>query len=113
MGDRHGNPGQPNDEVAAVDSQLEPLGYEQITDVSSATGLTVPAGSTHALIQPVTQNVRWRDDGTNPTASVGMQIAAGNDMWYSGDLDAIKFFEETASAELNVSYYRSAGDAGP
>ena len=43
------------------------LGYQQITSLSSATGLTVPQGATLALIVPETQNVRWRDDGTNPT----------------------------------------------
>lgn len=81
------------------------LGYQQITSLSSATGLTVPQGATLALIVPETQNVRWRDDGTNPTASVGMPIFVGASLSYDGDFNKIKFIEETASAKLNISYY--------
>lgn len=81
------------------------LGYQQITSLSSATGLTIPQGTTMALIVAETQGVRWRDDGTDPTASVGMPIAAGAYLNYDGDLNRVKFIEQTASAKLNVSYY--------
>lgn len=89
------------------------LGYQQITDLSSAVGLTVPTlapdGSyqkpTFALIISETQGVRWRDDGTSPTASVGMPLAAGVPLQYDGDLNKIKFIQQTASAKLNIIYY--------
>ena len=81
------------------------LGYQQITSLSSATGLTPPQGATLALIVPESQNVRWRDDGTDPTASVGMPVFVGASLSYDGDFNTIKFIEETASAKLNVSYY--------
>jgi hypothetical protein len=81
------------------------LGYQQITSLSSATGLTVPAGATRALIAPLTKDIRWRDDGTNPTASVGMPVSAGTYLSYDGDLQNIKFIETSASAELNITYY--------
>jgi hypothetical protein len=81
------------------------LGYQQITSLSSATGLTIPLGTTLALIVPETQNVRWRDDGTNPTASVGMPIFVGASLSYDGDLNRIKFIESTAGATLNICYY--------
>lgn len=81
------------------------LGYQQITSLSSAAGLTVPQGATLALIVPETQNVRWRDDGTDPTASVGMPIFVGASLSYDGDFNKIKFIEESASAKLNISYY--------
>lgn len=82
------------------------LGYQQYETISSATGLTnIPKGATMALIVAETQGVRWRDDGTNPTASVGMPIAAGAYLNYDGDLNRVKFIEQTASAKLNVSYY--------
>jgi len=73
--------------------------------LSSAQSLTVPTGATLALIVPETQNVRWRDDGTAPTASVGMPIFVGASLSYDGDLNRIRFIEETASAKLNISYY--------
>lgn len=82
-----------------------PLGYQQITSLSSATALTVPAGAKRALIRPEAQAVRWRDDGTAPTASVGMGIAVDETLPYTGDLKALRFIEVTASAKLNVSYY--------
>lgn len=89
------------------------IGYQQITDLSSAVGLTVPTtdknGSkqqpTFALIVAETQAVRWRDDGTSPTASVGMPLAVGVPLQYDGDLTNIKFIQQTASAKLNISYY--------
>ena len=89
------------------------MGYQQITDLSSAVGLTVPVlapdGSnqkpTFALIICETQGIRWRDDGTSPSASVGMILAAGVPLQYDGDLNKIKFIEQAASAKLNVSYY--------
>jgi hypothetical protein len=81
------------------------LGYQQITSLSSAASLTPPQGATLALIVPETQNVRWRDDGTNPTASVGMPIFVGASLSYDGDFNKIRFIETTASAKLNVSYY--------
>lgn len=81
-----------------------PLGYVQITSLSSAVGLTSQLGQ-RVLIQVETQAVRWRDDGTAPTATVGMRIAAGGELDYDGDLSKIKLIEELASATLNVSYY--------
>ena len=81
------------------------LGYQQITSLSASTALTVPVGATMALIVAETQAVRWRDDGTAPTASVGMPLAVGTSLSYDGDLRAIRFIQQTASAVLNVSYY--------
>ena len=84
---------------------LRPLGYQQITNVSSAVGLTVPPHATLALISPETQSVRWRDDGTNPTTTVGTVLNAGDYMFYTGYLENIKFIEITTSASLNINYY--------
>lgn len=89
------------------------LGYQQITSLSSATGLTVPSTDlnglacrpTIAIITAESQAVRWRDDDVNPTASVGMPLASGATLQYDGDLSKIKFIEQTASAKLNVTYY--------
>lgn len=81
------------------------LGYEQVTGMTSAKTLTPPSGATHALIQTESQNVRWRDDGTSPTASVGVQLEAGKDFWYTGKLSVLEFIQEAATAKLNVSYY--------
>ncbi|MHC4988082.1 MAG: hypothetical protein ACYTFX_06250 [Planctomycetota bacterium] len=92
--------------VNVLPGKLRPLGYGQDTTVSAASALpSIPAGARLALIQALTQNVRWRDDGTDPTAAIGYQLAAGSELAYTGNLDAIKFIEEAASAEINVCYY--------
>ena len=85
---------------------LKAKGYQQITSLSSATALTVPAGTSVAVIQVQTQNVRWRDDGTDPTTTVGMLLLAGQTLeYFAADVAVVKFIEVTASAALNVSYY--------
>ena len=89
------------------------LGYQQITGLSTVQTLTVPNRDAQgmsvkpslALITPLTQTVRWRDDGVAPTASVGMPLLAGVTLQYDGDMTRIQFIEATASAELNISYY--------
>jgi hypothetical protein len=92
-------------EFLTAPAGLTPLGYQQITSLSAAAALTVPAGATAALISAESQGMRWRDDGTNPTASVGMPIAAGESIFFTGSLSAFKAIEQTASAKLNVNYY--------
>jgi hypothetical protein len=58
-----------------------------------------------AIIVAETQAVRWRDDGTAPTASVGMPLPVLTEFLYDGDLTNIRFIQQTASAVLNISYY--------
>ena len=89
-----------------MDPAMKQLGYQQITSLSSATALTIPAGCALAIVIPQTQAVRWRDDGTNPTGSVGYPLAVGQELYYdSASLPALKFIEQTASAAINVCYY--------
>lgn len=87
-----------------ADATITPLAYHQITSLAAATGISGGAGRV-ALIQALDQNVRWRDDGVDPTGTVGMRLAAGETMFYVGDLKKIKFIEEAASAEINLSVY--------
>ena len=102
--------------LPVVDANWTPVEYAQATNLTAARnmwgaagdvfGATEPAGSpTLALIQALTQNVRWRDDGTSPTSTVGMQLAAGDQFLYTGDLSTIEFIEESATAELNVTLF--------
>lgn len=89
-----------------------PLGYQQIsaTTLAAATALTVPAGANFALIRVEAANVRWRDDGTAPTATVGMLLLDTDaPLEYSGELSAITFILAASSPILNVAYYRIDG----
>jgi hypothetical protein len=87
-----------------TDAISTPQGYHQITDLSAVVGIHAKNGR-FALIQAWGQNVRWRDDGEDPAADVGMILPAGQTMPYYGNLKAIRLIETTASAELNVSVY--------
>ena len=91
-----------------------PCGYQQITAVSASVGLTVPNATntpnqqqrpTRCIITAEAQAVRWRDDGVAPTAAVGYPLAAGSELKYDGDMNAIRFIEQVASAKLNVAYF--------
>ena len=100
---------------------LQPMGFEQLTGINAATALASPAGSLWSATAGVPgtkarlaifcvegANVRWRDDGTAPTTSVGMRILKDTDMLYVGDLKAIRFIDEAGggAAKVNVSYYK-------
>jgi hypothetical protein len=93
-------------------SSKEPVGYQQLTVSSTAVGLTVPieggVAANLALIRVATAAVRWRDDGTNPTASVGMPLAVDDTLVYDGQLVAAKFIrKDAADATLDIAYYRA------
>lgn len=84
---------------------LTPLGFEQIASLSASAALTVPIGATLAVVQAESADVRWRDDGTAPTASVGMRLPADGERVFDANLSALRFIQATASAVINVSYY--------
>lgn len=83
------------------------LGYQQFAagSLAAATGLTVPAGAAFAIIIAEAQAVRWRDDGTDPTAAIGMPLAVGTTLVFEGQLARVKFIQQVAGAILNVTYY--------
>ena len=82
-----------------------PAGYQAIAP-TSATALTVPTGATHALIRTEVQDVRWTDDGTVPTTTVGMVLMIEDGaMWYSGNLSKLAFFEDASGALVKINYY--------
>ncbi len=81
--------------------------------IASATSLTVPATATTALIQAQGTNnssgvcLYWQDDGTDPTASAGQQLAAGGSMYYHVASLPIKLFAATgATCVATISYYK-------
>lgn len=89
--------------------------FETITVADTAIGFTAATITSasegemnFAFCGPLeTASVRWRDDGTAPTSSVGHLIEIGGVLEYDGDLSDIKFIRTGAqSASLPVSYYR-------
>lgn len=90
---------------SGFDNARNALGYEQLTGLTSAKALTGQAGARVALIEVEGADVRWRDDGTSPTASVGMVLLEDTGMVYVSDPSKLKFIEVSATAKVNVSYY--------
>lgn len=84
--------------------RIVPLGYQQITSLSTAQSLTVPSGATAAYIAPE-GSVRYRDDGAAPTAAVGMPLPSAG-LWYVGNLSAVQVIATTGSPTVDVLYYR-------
>lgn len=83
-----------------------PLGYQQITNLTTAQPLTIPATATFALVEAEGIDCRWRDDGVAPTGTVGMPLYAGPSQVFSGELATLQFIQTAAGAVLNVSYYK-------
>ncbi len=83
------------------------LGYQQIVGLAAATALTVPAGTVVALITTEAQAVRWRDDGTDPTAAIGYPLPTSAELQYTAvkSIANLKFIQQAATATLNIAYY--------
>ena len=87
-----------------------PKGYDQLTAGASAVGLDLPVGDTPqmALIRG-SAAFRWRDDGSDPSSSVGMLVQANEILLYDGKLQDIRFIRVSGDATLDVSYYNFGG----
>jgi hypothetical protein len=87
---------------------LKPNGQQYGVSVVAAASLTVPAGSVAALIVVNTQPVRFTNDGTTPTAAVGVLLKVGSQMFVNSPevLAALKFIETAATATIDVSYFK-------
>lgn len=88
---------------------VKPAGYQQLTVSTSAVGLTVPAGASRAVVIVEAQPIRYRDDKTDPTASVGMLCAAGLRFEIDSRQSMLAFKairQGGTDGVLNVSYYK-------
>lgn len=106
--------------VIAKSGPYIPLGYCQITSLGSAVALvtascstgSVPAGATITEICVETASVRYRDDGTAPTSSIGILVAPSsssipNCFAYAViPLTAMQLIAVTGSPVVDVSFYR-------
>jgi hypothetical protein len=104
-----------NPPVSIFSGTLTPLGYCQITATSSAVAVatancahgSVPTDATVADVIIETQGVRYRDDGTAPTTTVGMPLATGTEKIFAEqNFGAIQFIATTAGAIIDISFYQ-------
>jgi len=100
--------------MAAVHSAYRwtPLGYAQTSNLASAAsfaglGISVPTDTIMILISCEGGAIRWRDDGTAPTASVGMPLTDGQEFQYTVvDFSKINFIAQSGSPILNFGFYK-------
>ena len=93
--------------VAVAPYSYTALGCQQITSLSAAAPFaSIPTGAKLATVTPEVQPVRYRDDGTAPTASIGPLLYPGLVWSYSGPLASIQFIQTAASATIDVCFYK-------
>ena len=93
------------------------IGAENLTVTTAAVALTGVTGKQprHALIYVGTSPIRFRADGTAPTSTTGMYVAAGSyldwtnvDNDYLSMMNKVQFIRDAtagADATLAVGYY--------
>jgi hypothetical protein len=87
------------------DRKYTPLGYQALAP-TAATALTVPKGARFALIAIEVQDVRMTDDGSVPSDTLGLLLKTIDPpLFYSGNLSAIRFFNDTVGGLVKVLYY--------
>lgn len=99
-------------QVATPGLPLVALGYCQLTSIDTAAALSacsggIPSGANTVIFEPEAQAIRYRDDGTAPTASVGFPVAVGGSVLYSGAISKLQVISQTSGAKLNVLFYKS------
>lgn len=89
-----------------------PLGYQQLALTGTAQSLTMPnVGFVFEVdITVEVAAARWRDDGTAPTAAIGMlaPISSGSAPWvYRGNPRALQFILATGAVGtiVNCEFY--------
>lgn len=89
-----------------------PVGYCQLTSVDTAVLIStcsggIPAGANMMLMVAEAQAIRYRDDGTNPSTTVGMPLAVAATIFYEGTLSKVAVIGQTSGAKVNILFYRS------
>ena len=100
-------------------STSPPLGFAVVTVTTTATSINdllvtagglvdaVPEGAVMVMIQPRNGDVRYTDDGQNPTtggAGLGADVFDGAKDYYVGDLAALKLIA-SSSVPCTLSFY--------
>lgn len=69
---------------------------------------SIPTGAEFVMLRAETQDIRWRDDGTDPTASEGMLLKTTDAplVWH-GPLTTFLAIAATAGAVLRVNFYKA------
>lgn len=103
--------------VGTYPAERKPVGYRQLevgeeaVELADATG-GIPNSATRAVIWVETDSIRWRDDGEDPTSSVGMYVDKNlsfelHSAESIANFKAIKAGTGDSNAKINIAYYKS------
>jgi hypothetical protein len=88
------------------------LGHGKLTVGATALGLPALPDTDRirrVIIRTVNQPVNLRDDGTDPTGSTGLYLAAGDTIVHDGSrpdlIKLIRAADATADADVRVAFY--------
>lgn len=108
----------PQDNYAADRTQVtvtgtrRPLGCSQILNATLATATKivlptpVPGMSPgFAIVQVQGGNIRWKDDGVAPTATVGLTLVQGQELDYIGDATMLQMISSSGTPIVDVCVY--------
>lgn len=90
-----------------IQGKLIPLGFELVTSLTTVAALKPPQHARVAMLQASGDTILFRDDGIEPTTTVGMLLVENKILEYRGDLNALRFIEAAGggAGRLRVSYY--------
>ena len=84
------------------------LSYVQVAagGADAAYSVVPPDGAEYAEIAVSAQAVRWRADGTAPTAAIGMPVPVGQTVVFAlQQLSQLKIIAQVAGAALDITFY--------
>lgn len=93
--------------LAYAISKIKSLGYVQVVLDAAVHIPVIPDGATLALVRVEGQSIRYRDDGVDPTASVGMPLDPGEALSYDAEMAMIRVIAQADGAILNITFYGS------
>lgn len=74
--------------------------------IAKPAGVNISEQATHIQIQALTQNIRYRIDGGQASATVGFQLAVGAISLVPVPNDGVSVFEEAAGAIVQYQFVR-------
>ena len=88
-------------------ASLIPVDYHISDNIgTTVVTLTKPNDACFLKLQALTQNIRYRIDGEEPTATVGFQLAAGSDTLMPVNVNEINIIAEAAGGVYQAQWCR-------
>lgn len=95
----------------ASKKHLRYVQYNSLTaarTLATINGQAVPSTADYAEVSVETQPVRWRADGTDPTAAIGNLLPVNTTLQIPKSMfGTIKFIETAATAVMSLNFFKT------